>query len=131
MKPTTKEIEEGVRSLTCQALGALGVEINEINQANGWDVCTPHDWPESGDEDERTAKVRKLGTVLALIHSETSEALEALRKRDRSNFEEELADVLIRVLDCSHGLGIDLGPVVFAKLDKNRMRGFRHGGKAI
>jgi NTP pyrophosphatase (non-canonical NTP hydrolase) len=73
----------------------------------------------------------KIPAVLALITSEVSEALEAFRKRDRANFEEEIADVLIRVLDCAHGLGIDLEPVVLAKIEANRNRGFRHGGKVI
>ncbi len=72
----------------------------------------------------------KVGTIIALIHSEASEALEACRKRDRENFEEELADILIRVIDCSHGMGIDLAEAVTKKLDANRKRGYRHGGKA-
>lgn len=110
----------------------LGAEINTINHANGWDVIQPNEWPSPDDSEEtQKAKVRKLGTIIALIHSEASEALEAVRHRDRANFEEELADTLIRVLDCSHGLGIDIGAVVRAKLEKNRQRGYRHGGKAV
>lgn len=73
----------------------------------------------------------KIPTIIALIQSEASEALEAFRKRDRANFEEELADVLIRVLDCSHGLGIDMDAAVRAKLQTNRHRGHRHGGKVV
>lgn len=69
--------------------------------------------------------------ILALIHSEASEALEAFRKDDRENFAEELADVLIRVLDCGGGLGIDLDATVAAKLEKNRSRGYKHGGKRV
>lgn len=109
-------------------LHELGAEINEINRANGWNVCTPSDWPTHASDRFSTYK---LSTVIALIHSEASEALEALRKLDRKNFEEELADVLIRVLDCSHGLGIDISSVVRSKLAINRLRGFRHGGKAV
>jgi len=112
---------------------ALGYEIIVINTNNGWDVTKPSDWPSApGTPDsENTHRLRKIGTNLALIHSEVSEALEAVRKLDRQNFEEELADVIIRVLDTSHGLGINLGPVISAKLEKNRGRGHRHGGKAI
>lgn len=109
-----------------EPLNALGREIIEINRANGWNVCTPNDWRGDGIQ-----SVYKLGAVLALIHSEVSEALEALRKNDRANFEEELADTLIRVLDCATGLGIDMDANVRAKLAKNRTRGFRHGGKAV
>jgi NTP pyrophosphatase (non-canonical NTP hydrolase) len=120
------------------ALFRLGDEIVTINKNNGWDVLQPHDWPIDPDEPATASaaaifkiKTARLAAVMALIHSEVSEALEALRKSDKENFEEELADVIIRVLDCSHGLGIDLGPVIVAKLQKNKMRGYRHGGKAI
>lgn len=114
------------------SLRSLGEEINAINRANGWDVMKPFDWP-CADEDDtsRQHKVRKVLTALALIHSEVSEALEAVRHDDRANFDEELADVLIRVLDVATGLGTDLDREVEAKLAKNRNRGFRHGGKAV
>lgn len=102
-------------------LKKLGDEINEINSRNGWNVLTPQDW-----EDRH-----RIPTVLALIHSEVSEALEGFRKGDRDNVAEELADVLIRTLDAANGLGVDLDRVVAAKLEKNRGRGFRHGGKRI
>ena len=133
-KPRPKPPQDGLAFVVPvnNALFALGAEINEINRGNGWDVLKPEEWPESTDDDEtQKRKTRKLGTVIALIHSEASEALEALRHRDRLNFEEELADVMIRILDCSHGLGIDIGKVVQEKLAKNRTRGFRHGGKAV
>lgn len=116
-------------------LNDLGQEIVAINQANGWDVLQPSDWPEQAATDPEAtnalAKTRKIGTVLALIHSEVSEALEGLRHHDRANFEEELADILIRVLDASAGLGVDMDAVVQAKMEKNRARGIRHGGKAV
>lgn len=103
-------------------LNALGKTIIEINRANGWNVTTPEDWYKTE---------YKIPAVLALIHSETSEALEAFRKNDRVNFEEELADILIRVLDCASGLGVNMDEAVADKLDKNRGRGYRHGGKRV
>lgn len=103
------------------ALGWLGAEIVAINAANGWDAKGPEIW---GGKHE-------LPSALALIHSEVSEALEAYRAGDRGNFEEEMADVVIRVLDVTHGMGIDLGPAILAKLEKNRARGHRHGGKVV
>lgn len=102
-------------------LNKLGAEIVKVNEANGWDVLRPGDW----------GNALKIAASLALIHSEVSEALEALRTGDAEHFREELADVIIRVLDCGIGLNFDLDDAVAKKLDKNRTRGFRHGGKAI
>lgn len=73
----------------------------------------------------------KIPAVLALIHSEVSEALEGFVASDKDNFAEEMADVVIRVIDCTAGLGVDLGSAILAKLEKNRGRGFRHGGKVV
>lgn len=102
-------------------LNELAYEINEINRANGWEVLRPEEWDDP----------RRVPAIIALIHSEASEALEGFRHRDKANFAEELADVLIRVLDCAGGLGIDLDDEVRKKLAKNRTRGFKHGGKVI
>ena len=102
-------------------LKELGTTINEINRANGWKVCTPDDWNDD----------YKVPGVLALIHSEVSEAMEGFRAGDKHNFEEELADVLIRVLDCASGLGFDMDAAVSNKLEANRTRGYRHGGKRV
>ena len=84
---------------------------NEAKQA-GW-----HDTP------------REDGTMLALIHSEISEALEGLRKNQmddhlphRPIVEVELADALIRILDFAGMKGYDLGGAVREKLDYNRTR---------
>lgn len=110
----------------------IGREAHEINAANGWETFMQKSWPLSTNDKDNTAdKVRFLCTHLALIHSEVSEALEAVRKRDRENFDEELADVVIRVLSVAYGLGTDLDAVVTAKLAKNRKRGLHHGGKAV
>ena len=111
-------------------LASLGAEIVEINTANGWDVTKPSDWP-AADDSDAIVSLRKLSTNLMLMVTEVAEAMEALRKCDRANFEEELADTLIRILDTSHGLGIDMDAVVAKKLAKNRTRGYRHGGKAV
>ena len=73
----------------------------------------------------------KIPAILALVTSEVSEALEAFRTRDRDNFEEELADVVIRVLDLAGGLGIDLDKALQDKLLKNRQRSYRHGNKVV
>jgi len=102
-------------------LNKLGHEINAINQANGWAVVQPTEW----------AEPYKVPAILALIHSELSEALEAFRADDKANFAKELADVIIRVLDCAVGLDIDMDLEVTENLIKNRGRGYRHGGKRV
>ncbi len=102
---------------------SLGEEIEMINRSNGWDILTPDDW--DGPE------IHLVPTKLALIHSEISEALEAYRTNDRSGFDEELADAIIRILDVSHGLKTNLGEEVLVKMSKNRDRGYRHGGKKV
>lgn len=102
-------------------LNELGKEIVNINTANGWNVCKPQDWEDT----------YKVPAIIALIHSEGSEALEAFRHNDKENFAEEMADVLIRVLDCTAGLGIDMDTEVRNKLEKNKQRGYKHGGKRV
>jgi len=47
---------------------------------------------------------RPIPELLCLVHSEVSEALEAYRNGNNENFEEELADVIIRVMDMAEGV---------------------------
>lgn len=108
-------------------LQEIGREAHQINIGNGWDVFHPSDWPADGEKD----KVRFLCTHMALVHSEVSEATEAIRHRDGVNFAEELADVVIRTLSIAYGLGIDLDTVTADKMEKNKTRGLHHGGKAV
>ena len=72
---------------------------------------------------------RNKGELLALIHSEISEALEGERKnlRDthlthRKMAEVELADVLIRVFDYAGGFGYDLQGAFEEKMAYNAKR---------
>lgn len=104
-------------------LASLGAEVVEVNANNGWDVATHETW--YGED------IHRIPSKLALIHAEVSEALEAYRNNDRPMFDEEMADILIRLLDLSHGLGIDIGQETLLKLEKNRTRGHRHGGKKV
>ncbi len=73
----------------------------------------------------------EIGTSLALIHSEVSEALEALHNHDQAKFAEELADVIIRTFDLAAHQGIDIIAQVAKKHQFNQTRDHRHGGKAF
>ena len=70
---------------------------------------------------------------IALIHSEGSEVLEAVRKTQGSKaIAEELADILIRTLDLYEGMKKnydlpDLDLVMKNKMDKNSTRPHMHG----
>lgn len=104
-------------------LHSIAEEVHKIAVDHGW-------W-----EGERNT-----GELLALIHSEVSEALEDWREghmslyheeilRKPCGFPSELADIIIRVLDLCAQLGIDIDAVVREKIEYNRTRPYRHGGK--
>lgn len=105
---------------------------------------------------------KNIGEILALIHSEVSEALECDRKDKhfrnsrynekwlidwthpqedeimfkrvfeeyvKDTFEDELADIMIRVMDLAAFKGIDLEAHIKAKMRYNQMRPHKHGKK--
>ena len=48
---------------------------------------------------------------------------------DMTYAEEELADIIIRALDTSHQLGLDINAAVNKKMEYNLTRPYRHGNK--
>jgi NTP pyrophosphatase (non-canonical NTP hydrolase) len=66
---------------------------------------------------------------IALMHSEASEMLEALRDGDEPQLAEECADLLIRLFDFTHKRGIDIQMAVERKMAKNKGRPRMHGRK--
>lgn len=76
----------------------------------------------------------KIGNKLALVHSEVTEVLEAIRKNKGSEeIVEEMSDVIIRLLDlfaAMHNGGFithSLDEILFNKMEINKSRPKLHG----
>jgi len=102
------------------AFRAISQEVNTIAIEKGW-------WRSD----------RSDGELIALMHSELSEALEGLRHGNPASdhipeytaVEEELADVIIRIMDYAIARNYRVAEALIAKVAFNRGREFMHGGK--
>jgi len=87
-------------------------------------------WWEAGKEN------RNRPEMICLMHSELSEALEALRDNntgdhlpDLDPVGVELADCVIRIMDYCAAFDIPIGECIVAKSNYNKKRKYKHGGK--
>ena len=134
-----------------ESFNALATEAHETAVSKGWweseDANALHDIAGSGQLnqidreilDRIAAKLRNKndGELLSLVHSEGSEVLEGLRHGnppddkipDFSSAEAELADIIIRIFDWSKARGWRVAEALVAKMEMNKSRSVKHGGK--
>lgn len=104
-------------------LNELVKDIHNNACAHGW-------WDEE----------RSFGEIIALCHSELSEALEEYRDNKPPMYlvegkpegiGVELADCIIRILDYCGKEEIDIDRMIEIKHEYNKTRPYKHGGKVI
>ena len=88
----------------------------------------------------RTNCGKHITTDIALIHSELSEALEEVRNDNPiaavyvkdgkpEGFPIEMADCIIRICEVCNHHDVDLEAAIIQKLEYNKNRSYKHGGK--
>jgi hypothetical protein len=101
-------------------------QINELR-----DLCYGESFKAGWHTNLQTGELleRNKGEMIALIHSEVSEAMEGERKGlmddhlpNRPMVEVEMADAVIRIMDYCGRWGYDIGGAIIDKIEYNRNR---------
>jgi NTP pyrophosphatase (non-canonical NTP hydrolase) len=112
----------GVEATFVEGYRQMAAQVHNITRSKGF-------WDKEGVN-------RNQAEMIALIHSELSEALEALRKNPTApdkhcpsytNLEVELADAIVRIMDMGHALDLDVAGALIAKVRVNADRPAMHG----
>lgn len=119
---TVPQLNSAEAMTITRTLTNLGVYVHDMAVSKGW-----YDG----------SSTRNPAELIALMHSELSEALEGFRTGNKPSdkipeflsSEEEFADCIIRILDAAEHLGLNVGAALVAKMEYNRGRERRHGGK--
>lgn len=113
-----KKVERKMADDFIRSFEQLSQIVHQIACEKGW-------WKEERND----------GEIIALIHSELSEALEALRNGNPpddkipqfSGVEAELADVIIRIMDYTYHLEYCVADALIHKVVFNEEREHKHG----
>lgn len=119
----------------CHAFKTASQGAYSVNVANGW-------WDDRNTIIESglpaAIQIVVIG-CLGLVHTEVSEAIEAVRKQDRKTWGDaqtkdtlvrELAGTVVRCMDLAERFDLPLAEAIVEEIKANAERGFRHGGKA-
>jgi len=125
-----------------RSVGEWQAEITQWGASKGWDkpaLCELRgEIVEGAHVGPQGVNVEAVGMKLALVHSEVSEALEALRDgklalwldgEKPEGMSTELADTVIRILHLGGLLGLDIEHAMEVKMAYNQGRPYRHGGR--